>query len=416
MQSKMYKYMRDEREKRGHFGRKLLGSKLRGLFVGSSRNVTKCKNDSEGDENQTLPDSLSEGSPSPTKDSTFRDVKDLADMHPTNLGQRFEDCNSISHREDEQSKGFVQWDVAAIPDSQQLFNEATPSLNVSKVRFQDEISVEKQCLKTKPRKTVLKSALKPTTSDSILTDQLQGLGSSCIVPGAGTPCENPMEFVAFGDNFVEVVERTKLEWNQMIKQLSMGVKSSDDFGTKEGVKGVLSNPPGGSNSTTERPEWIRMISQLTAGTAEAKASADRSEDCDTYEASQSKEGETELDQDPSEEFFYASKPLWGLMGSVSQGITGMIEEAKRSCSNDMFCIFDCSTPADIPQELESLSGSPLNFSWFSFDDNDSSISKLTNPRDLSTSLNLNNTPNGLNLSQDLTAIPKDDDHTGQFSF
>lgn len=101
----------------------------------------------------------------------------------------------------------------------------------------------------------------------------------------------------------------------------------------------------------------------------------------------------------------------GFIGSINDGVTSMAAEAHKSkwmCPKEVLKLVDCSQ-ADSPEELVNLSAeagnSPLDASWFSIQDSDS-ISKLTNPQDLSAL-------ESLGISLDLTEIPKVDEDRHQ---
>jgi hypothetical protein len=101
--------------------------------------------------------------------------------------------------------------------------------------------------------------------------------------------------------------------------------------------------------------------------------------------------------------------VFGMLGRTVSNMTSDTNLPHCACSSNAMYLLDCAK-IDLESELHhsmDAENFPLDKSWFSMQESDS-ISKLTNPHDLSA---LNSTYNGpLNLSLDLTAIPTIEDN------
>jgi hypothetical protein len=256
-----------------------------------------------------------------------------------------------------------------------------------------------------------------------------------------------MNQMKFGEDVVDVFERSKSDWNLMIEKISSETEAIKSYATT--TLSPSASPPtlmskgsiGTSSSYANKQSpscnyevnswkdavadhWLKAYSATTETGDYTGKEEDEYEflkapmcgagkwNCNIQELSslrrrQEQSGSNE--QLSLDGFVGDDAPACVRRGfmTVRQSVESVVAEAKKVNPRDVLSSFDCSQrfeDVQEPQELQLLPRqNPLNHSWFSFEENDS-ISKLTIPLDLSTSLN--NTLNGLNLSRDLTEIPK----------
>jgi hypothetical protein len=256
--------------------------------------------------------------------------------------------------------------------------------------------------------------------------------------------KNVMNHAKFSEDFVEAFERSKSDWNKMLERLSSETgtfKKCAASTLSSSSLPIISKGSTSTSSTNKQPipscnydvnrrkdtatdHWREGCFAATAEGSTFGKNYDSLKDCrDEFQFLEppthgklnvdepSRRRQKRRNQSSSLDGFGANAPecMRDTFLTVSEGVSSMVAEAKKVRPRDVLTLVDCSQCADDisePHELEVLPRRPLNHSWFSFDENDS-ISKLTSPQDLSNSLN--NTLNGLDLSRDLTAIPKVDE-------
>lgn len=240
--------------------------------------------------------------------------------------------------------------------------------------------------------------------------------------------------LSFGDDVIDVLERSRSDWNMMVERMSSETESIsfNPFSKDAPTLSPHSKDVAKLDRRSEEREF-KMEQATEKGEVESPSHDEafvpirkysfKVEDVDIPLREQnlrqginrrirheSERASHEGDQESA--FQQGVGGIRDILGSFSQGVAKLTPHSylpQCACPSNAFDVVDCvkiDLDADFHQSMAAAK-SPLNQSWFSIQDSDS-ISKLTNPPDLSA---LNSTFNGLNLSLDLTEILKIDDHT-----
>ena len=380
-------------------------------------------NTSDSEENQTLGDSFSEGtpqSPSSHNESTISNQDDEHAVFMQTIQADFMDVDAAEPIETSQSlRCNVYVSTQPIKEEKGRVRFSFHGSNHPSPSPSSNVSDGQQNTPRSPLK--LKSILYngsediPTARCVVLDGPKQHgerLDETTFNLGSA------VKQLTFGDDVMDVFEGSQNDMHQMVKGIVTETEQSiatcrsftrqlSDVGGDLMQKvctdsGVLSTGFAGSVPTRacniEQPNevvadhWQKgSFKTGNATTKERKDSAEAS----THPISQNISSPTQEDQ------CHQSTCMIELINSISimaTKFTKKVQDVANSCHEKG--PFVELTPAD--KDRASTSETPLNQSWFSVDRDTDSISKLTNPQDLSATLN--------NISLDLTAIPRVDEN------
>jgi hypothetical protein len=391
--------------------------------------LTQSVNDS--DENQTLEDSFMEGPPSPmpqdestltNQDEEFADLMQViqADFHqdvtePPRMEQRLR-CNVyVSSQIDgtiptnvpkETGKGRVRF----------RFDQGNQQNPVPSIGTQNTTSTPRTPFKLKSILCNGSEAI-PTTGCVSTPGCVSFEGTKQYetkVEETTTALSSAMEQLTFGDDVMDVFERSQEDMSHMMNQITAETEKS-----MESCRSLSRKLSGASDEMIQKvsAETKSLSDNLAGSVQQSSSDVNKLEEVvadhwkkghfNTEQKATTTDGQSD-DATPSpmtnstpisiqEQQCDPSKHWMEFLNTVSNIMTEATKAVQYTANS-------CDEPQrphsdDLLQEYHhTLSETPLDHSWFSVDHDTDSISKLSNPHDLSNTLN--------NISLDLTAIPK----------